>query len=150
MAAARHAGTAAERRALGVYVKLHRCTDVLRGRSTQYFAGHRLTYSQFATLEVLFHLGPLCQRDIGVKVLKSGGNLTLVIDNLEKAGLVERTPSAADRRQKVVALTAAGRALIAGIFPEHARRITASLAVLTAREQEQLARLCKKLGRALA
>jgi MarR family 2-MHQ and catechol resistance regulon transcriptional repressor len=150
MTATRHAGSAAEQRALDVYVKLHRCTDVLRARSTQFFAEHGLSYSQFAALEVLYHVGPLCQRDIAAKVLKSGGNLTMVIDNLEKAGLVERRPAAQDRRQKVVRLTAKGRKLIAGIFPEHAARITEAVAVLSAREQEQLARLCRKLGLSLA
>ena len=146
MATSRRSGGPAEQRALDAYVKLHRATDSLRARSTHFFASHNLTYSQFATLEVLYHVGPLCQRDIGAKVLKSGGNLTLVIDNLEKAELVERRPSTEDRRQKVVALTPKGRRLMAAIFPEHARRISASMSVLTSREQEQLARLCRKLG----
>jgi len=148
--ATRETGETAEQRALDVYVKLHRCTDVLRARSSQFFAEHGLSYSQFATLEVLYHVGPLCQRDIAAKVLKSGGNLTMVVDNLEKAGLVDRRPAAEDRRQKVVRLTPKGRKLIAGIFPEHAARITAAMAVLSAREQEQLARLCRKLGLSLA
>lgn len=146
MAASRHDGSRAEQRALDAYVKLHRCTDRLRHRSTRFFARHDLTYSQFATLEALYHLGPLCQRDIAARVLKSDGNLTLVIDNLEKAGLVERHPAPEDRRQKMVDLTDDGRGLIAGIFPEHAARIAESMAVLSAREQEQLARLCRKLG----
>jgi len=150
MSATRYQGNAPEQRALDVYVKLHRCTDLLRARSTRHFARHDLTYSQFATLEVLYHVGPLCQRDIAAKVLKSGGNLTLVIDNLEKAKLVERHPSEEDRRQKVVRLTRKGRGLIGAIFPEHAARITAAMATLSAREQEELARLCKKLGLSLA
>ncbi len=136
-------------RALDAYVKLHRCTNLLRSRSAQFFATHGLTYSQFATLEVLYHRGPLCQRDIAAKVLTSGGNLTLVVDNLERAGMVVRRAAPEDRRRKLVTLTAKGRRLIAGIFPEHARRIDSSLQALTGREQEQLARLCKKLGLAL-
>jgi len=138
-----------QQRALDVYVKLHRCTEMLRARSTRFFAAHDLTYSQFATLEALYHLGPMCQRDVAGKVLKSDGNLTLVIDNLEKAKLVRRQPSRQDRRQKLVALTASGRKLMEAIFPEHAARIAESMSVLCAGEQEQLARLCKRLGLSL-
>ena len=140
----------AEQRALDVYVKLHRCTEMLRARSTRFFAAHDLTPSQFATLEALYNVGPMCQRDVADKILKSGGNLTLVIDNLEKAKLVRRHLSADDRRQKLVALTERGRELMDGIFPDHAARITRSIAVLSEGEQEQLARLCKKLGLHLA
>jgi len=35
-------------------------------------------------LEYLYHKAYLCQRDIAAKVLKSTGNITLVINNLEK------------------------------------------------------------------
>ena len=135
MPAARGRDTTQQESALDAYIKLHRCTNLLRSRSTQFFAEHGLTYGQFATLEALYHVGPLCQKDIAVKV----------IDNLEKSGLVARRTSARDRRQKVVNLTAKGRALIGDIFPEHAGRITASLGALSVQEQQLLARLCKKL-----
>lgn len=146
---ARRAAAADQQRALDLYVKLHRCTETLRSRSAAFFAAHDLTYSQFATLEALYHVGPMCQRDVAGKVLKSGGNLTLVIDNLEKAKLVRRQPSREDRRQNLVAVTAKGRKLMEKIFPDHAARITKSMSVLSAREQEQLARLCRKLGLSL-
>jgi MarR family 2-MHQ and catechol resistance regulon transcriptional repressor len=45
----------------------------------------KLTISQFGVLEALYHKGPLCQRDIASKILKSTGNITLVIVNLEKS-----------------------------------------------------------------
>ena len=45
-----------------------------------------LSTSQFAVLDALLHLGPLCQKDLGEKILKTSGNMTMVIDNLEKGG----------------------------------------------------------------
>lgn len=139
--------SAAERRALDVYVKLHRAVSAIQARTNTFCGRHGLTVSQFATLEVLYHKGPLCQRDVASKILRSGGNLTLVVDNLEKSRLVERRVSQTDRREKVLHLTDEGRDLISRIFPEHASGIRSLMAELTGEEQEELARLCRKLGR---
>ena len=97
-------------------------------------------------LESLLHLGPLTQGVIGRKLLKSSGNITVVIDNLEKRGLVRRDRSTEDRRQVFVSLTPEGEELIRRIFPEHARAITDEFSALTPDEQRELGRLCKKLG----
>ena len=108
----------------------------------------KLTPSQFGVLEALLHLGPLCARDLAKKILRSKGNLTLVVENLEKSGLVARTARVEDRRYLTVELTKKGRNLIAGMFPRHARLIVGSFGALTPKEQEELRRICRKLGRA--
>ena len=146
--ATRQAVSAAETRALDTFVKLLRATNTLRARLVPRLLEHELTETQFGVLEVLYHKGPLCQREIGDKLLTSGGNITLVVDNLEKRRLVERVREATDRRFVTVYLTAAGRKLIARVFPSHARRITDAMGALGAGEQEELARLCRKLGTA--
>jgi len=46
----------------------------------------------------------------------------------------------------VVELTGEGRRRIADFFPRHAAAITREMATLEADEQEELARLCRKLG----
>jgi MarR family 2-MHQ and catechol resistance regulon transcriptional repressor len=133
-------------RALGAYVKLMRAADSVTTRVHRHLARAGLTVSQFAALEALHHLGPLTQKDIARKILKSGGNITMVIDNLEKRGLVTRTRGAEDRRRVFVRLTPTGAGIIGRIFPGHAEGITGAMAVLTPAEQEQLSRLCRKLG----
>ena len=70
----------------------------------------------------------------------------MVIDNLEKSGLVRRDRFEADRRFYIVHLTDKGYHLINKIFPLHASVIAKDLGVLTAAEQDALGRLCKKLG----
>jgi MarR family 2-MHQ and catechol resistance regulon transcriptional repressor len=105
-----------------------------------------LTVSQFGVLEALYHIGPMCQRDIAKKTLKSTGNMTTVIDNLEKRGLVERRRSTEDRRYIAVHITEIGQQLIEDIFPEHNRRVEKCFAVLEPEERVELGRLCKKLG----
>ena len=83
---------------------------------------------------------------IAHKILKTGGNLTLVVKNLEKRGLVQRRQSPEDRRYFSLHLTAKGKRVIAEVFPKHAARITEVLEALTPSEQAELARLSKKLG----
>lgn len=141
--------SSSERRALGVYVRLHRALNSIQALTNGFCARHGLTTSQFATLEALYHKGPMCQRDLARSILRSGGNLTLVVDNLEKRGLVLRCPSKDDRREKVVELTESGRKRIRKIFPDHARNISELFSSLTADEQEELGRLCRVLSRSI-
>lgn len=132
--------------ALDTMIKLTRATDTFMARVARHNTHPGLTVTQFATLEVLHHLGPMSQADICGKLLKSGGNTTLVVDNLEKQGLVVRCRDENDRRVVVVELTEAGRELIGSIFPAHAAAVAEEMSVLTAEEQIQLGQLCKKLG----
>jgi MarR family 2-MHQ and catechol resistance regulon transcriptional repressor len=140
-------GTAKERRALGAYIKLLRAADSVRHRAMAHLAADALTPGQFGALEVLLHRGPLCQKEIAAKLLVSGGNITMVIDNLEKRGLAERRRDPGDRRYITVALTAAGRRLISRIFPRHVAHVIAELSVLTPAEQDRLGELCRRVGK---
>lgn len=141
-----HRGTAEESRALGAYVKLMRAANSVTARIHRHLADAHLTVSQFGVIEALYHLGPLTQGEIARKILKTSGNVTLVIDNLEKRGLVARMHKQRDRRCFVIHLEEKGRRLMNDLFPPHASRIIREMNVLTSKEQEELARLCKKLG----
>jgi len=139
-------GNREESRALKTYVKLMRAAESVTARTHRHLAAKGLTISRFAVLEALYHLGPLSQREIGRKILRSSGNITMVIDNLEKAGLVRRERNEADRRFFIVHLTDKGYNLINKLFPPHAAVIAKDLGALTAAEQDALGQLCKKLG----
>src|SRR5689334_7755194 len=145
-----HRGTEAEVRALDAFIKLSRASDTVGVHAQSSYADTGLTPSQFGTLETLYHLGPMCQSEIGKKILRSSGNITLVIDNLEKRGLVRREREEGDRRRVSVQLTPDGRKLIARVFPSHVAAITAAFGALSPEEQAELDRLCKKLGKAVA
>jgi MarR family 2-MHQ and catechol resistance regulon transcriptional repressor len=134
-------------RALQTFIKLNRATESLMARLNRRGTIYPLSSSQFAVLEALYHLGSLTQGQVSVKVLKSTGNITLVIDNLEKAGYVRRARESDDRRMVTIHITEAGKGLIEQIFPTHAQAIREELAVLTDEEQELLSRLCVKLGK---
>jgi MarR family transcriptional regulator, 2-MHQ and catechol-resistance regulon repressor len=142
----RHKGATREKRALAAYINLLRATNTVSSQSMKHLDAHGLTPSQFAVLEALYHVGPMCLSDLARKILRTSGNLTMVVDNLEKSGMVKRVQSATDRRYFSVEITDKGRELIARIFPEHAEQIATLMARLSADEQETLRELCRKLG----
>ncbi len=133
-------------RALNTYTKLMRAAESVTSRVHRVLAEPKLTISQFGVLEALYHKGPLCQRDIASKILKSTGNITLVIDNLEKNGLVQRVRDNEDRRYLTIHLTESGTDLIKKVFADVEAAIVTEMATLSENEQELLGQLCKKLG----
>jgi MarR family 2-MHQ and catechol resistance regulon transcriptional repressor len=139
-------GTTEETRALDAFIKLMRAANTVTERIHGHLAPLQLTTSQFGVLEMLHHLGSLCQREIAEKLLKSGGNVTLVLDNLEKRGLVKRKRSQQDRRFVMVHLTDDGSRLMSEVFPRHVAAVVREMGSLTPSEQEELDRLCRKLG----
>jgi len=139
-------GTSEERQALDLYIKLSRAAESVNQRVNRHLQDVHLTVSQFGVLEALYHLVPLTPGQLCEKILRSTGNLTLVIDNLEKRQLVMRTQNPEDRRSTIVELTAVGKALIEEIFPQHVATVVQEVAVLTPEEQSQLAALCRKVG----
>lgn len=136
-----------EHLALGAYVKLMRAANSARNFASRSLSGTGVTLTQFAVLEALYHLGPMSLSDIAQKVLTTGGNLTMVVGNLEKQGLAKRQKCPEDRRVLIVVLTAKGRSLIRTIFPRHAAAILQFLSVLSPEQQAQLGELCRKLGK---
>jgi MarR family 2-MHQ and catechol resistance regulon transcriptional repressor len=139
-------GSRNEVRALSAFVKLVRAAESVSARIHRHLADTGLSVSQFGVLEAIYHRGSLSQSEIAKKVLKSTGNITLVIDNLEKMDLVKRERQENDRRYYAVRLTAKGRKLISGIFPRHAAKIMEEMSALSSAEQEALGCLCRKLG----
>ncbi len=136
--------------ALTLWVKLARTYATFGRRTLDDIRSYGLTQPQFGVLESLGHLGEITLGDLSRKTLSSCGNITVVVDNLEKEGLVLRRHCTEDRRVIYVRLTPKGTKLFRAIFPRHARCITDLAAVLTEEEQEHLAGLLKKLGTGLA
>jgi MarR family 2-MHQ and catechol resistance regulon transcriptional repressor len=147
----RHRGRPDEVQALNAFIKLARSVNAVQARLLPPLQKEfGLTESQLAVLEALHHLGPLPQGELCRKILRSGSNVTTVVDNLERDRLVRRVRGEDDRRVQVVHLTDRGRSLIGRAFPVHAERITQVMNALTREEQRELGRLCRKLGTAAA
>ena len=140
-------GKPTETRTLDTFIKLTRCNNSVLTYLSERNTLDDLTPSQFAVLEALYHLGAMNLGEISAKVLKSGSNLTTVVDNLERDGLVRRERSTADRRVIHIHITDPGRRKIETVLPVHVAALVEAFSVLNPEEQETLGRLCKKLGK---
>ena len=110
--------------ALSTFIKLMRAAESVSATVHSELQRAGLTVSQFGILEALYHLGPMVQKELADKILKSPGNITMVINNLEKRGLIVREKSRSDRRVSIITASDKGLQLVDTIFPAHARRIT--------------------------
>jgi MarR family 2-MHQ and catechol resistance regulon transcriptional repressor len=133
-----------------LWVVLARAHGALASYVEQCISTEGLCLSDFMVLEVLLHKGPMTISEIGAKVLLANASMTAAVDRLEEKSLVIRRSSDSDRRIRMVQLTKRGRAVITDLYARHARDIEAVTNVLTAREQDQLRSLLKKLGLAAA
>ncbi|MFD9891461.1 MarR family winged helix-turn-helix transcriptional regulator [Amycolatopsis sp. NPDC059027] len=89
--------------------------------------------------------GPLTMTELTERLSTDKPYTTLIVDDLEERGLVERAVSPADRRRKIVTITEAGLAVFAT-----AERILneppAELLALEPAEQAELDRILAKLA----
>ncbi len=135
--------------ALSMWVKLARAYSTFGKKTNESIRSFGLTEPQFGVLETLGHLGPMTIGSLCRKQLVSGGNMTLVVDNLERDKMVRRIHSVEDRRTIIVELTEKGQALFEEIFPKHAEDVAKFASVLSDEEIATLSQLLKKLGKAL-
>jgi MarR family 2-MHQ and catechol resistance regulon transcriptional repressor len=132
--------------AVRAYVKLMRASRSVLARVEPVLAARGLTPTQLGVLEALLHKGAMTHRDLGRKVLISAGNVSDVVDKLERRELVARARDPADRRAVRVELTGPGRALIEDLFPRHAADIARAMAGLSSGELRELGALLRRLG----
>lgn len=118
----------------------------VRRRETQTIRAGGLTVAQFAVIEVLYHKGALPVQTITKKALTTSGNMTMVIQNLKKRGLVEKLENPKDKRSYLVNITDKGRELFEEIFPGHLENINQIFSVLDEEEKNELIKIMRKLG----
>jgi len=143
----KYKGTTREIKSLNAFINLLRATNSLEARLSKNLDKFNLTTSQFGVLEALYHLGTMSQKEIGEKMLKSGGNITKVVDNLEKKSLLIREKNLQDRRFYNIKLTQNGKSLIEKIFPDHVKEIVKEFEILTDSELVELRKITRYLGK---
>jgi DNA-binding MarR family transcriptional regulator len=92
--------------------------------------------------------------ELSRRMLVTGGNITGIVDQLERAGLIVRTEDPADRRVYLVKLTKEGRRQFEQMAVEHESWIVELLSGIPKREQrtlnESLTRLRAQLTREIS
>jgi DNA-binding MarR family transcriptional regulator len=106
-----------ETTAMAVFGRIFRLARVGGDEVEKVYARYGIGRPEFDVLATLRRSGPPYQLSPGAlagSMMLSSGGTTARLDRLERAGLVERSPSPTDRRSVLVRLTDAGREIVDG------------------------------------
>ena len=128
-------------------VAVLRAYGTLQRLMEPYFADFDLTPPQFQVLciAIRFREAPPTQRQLARDLYVSFPNVTFLLKRLERKGLIERNGNPADRREKYVSVSAAGRKLLKRIWLVHQRQMDLVMHGLTAAERKEMTRLLNKM-----
>jgi len=133
--------------ALRIWLRLLTCTQMIerrvRSRLRERFATTLPRFDLMAQLER--QPGGLKMNELSRMLMVTGGNVTAIVDQLEREGLVERLDDAADRRAFRIRLTPLGRKTFAEMARAHEEWVVELLAGLSRREHDELLKLLAKL-----
>ncbi len=135
-----------ESRAIRLFHTIRSTSDQLEAASLFLLSAANLTLSQFLVMESLAHNGPLIQKSIGEIIGRSGGNITMVIRNLVKAGYVRQERSGVDGRQRKISMTSEGYDLFMSIYPTFIDTYVNIFDSLPGKDQKRLIRLCASIS----
>lgn len=134
------------KKALETWEKLARVFNDFSKDNAKKIKAYGLTLPQFSIIETLGNLGSMKIGELNNSMIYNGGNMTLVLDQLEKMKYTRRTNSPTDRRAIIIELTDEGFKLFNKIYPDHAITIGERFARLNASEQIELETLLTRLA----
>ncbi len=133
---------------MAVVGRLHRLAGLLDAELAPVFAEVGLGNGDFDVLASLRRAGApfrLTPGQLAATTLVTSGAVTKRVDRLERAGLVERSVSAADARSREIALTPQGQHLVDDVVVRHWANEERLLAPLTAADRATLVSLLRTL-----
>lgn len=130
---------------LKLMISLSRSLSMVHKETMRNMKDFGLTPSQFMVLEVLYHKGDMRVCEITEKILTSGGNMTVVIQNLTKENYVIKKATPGDRRSYQLSLTEKGRSIMEEVFPRHLEIMKETMDGLDEEEKVTLIGLLKKM-----
>ena len=138
-----------DHQALRLWLRLLTCTQLIeRGVRARLRGRFDTTLPRFDLMSQLWRYpGGLKMNELSRHLMVTGGNITGIVDPLEKEGLVERRAEPADRRAYRVQLTRAGRKAFAEMARAHEEWVVEMLAGLSQREQAEIFRLLGNMKR---
>lgn len=134
---------------LSTWVELMKAFSKIRTLELELIEANGLTIGQFSLLELLHHRG---SQSIGAATklaMSTPGNMTVVVKNLAKQGLIRVEKDPKDKRVTTVSITDEGTELMGSLFPEHSQRIHRFLSGLDNDEKETVKSLLRKLNKSL-
>ena len=139
--------TVEDHRALRLWLRLLTCSQLIERRvRSRLRSRFDTTLPRFDLMSQLErHPAGLKMGELSRLLMVTGGNVTGIVDQLVKEGLVERVDDAADRRAWRVRLTRAGDKAFAEMAREHEAWVVELLAGLTRKESDALMQLLARL-----
>jgi MarR family 2-MHQ and catechol resistance regulon transcriptional repressor len=135
-----------ETRVLRLFHTIRSTADQLEAATLSLLSQSSLTLSQFLVMESLAHNGPMNQKTIGTHIGRSGGNITMVIRNLVKAGYVRQERFGADGRQRRISMTSEGYDLFMKVYPVFIVTYINMFKPLVGKDQKRLIKLCASIS----
>lgn len=141
----RRPGPASRQAAVSAWLRLLK-VQALCEREIRRTLGDGFTLPQFDVLNQLARRPEgMTSVELARQLVTTAGNLTGIVDRLEREGLVRRTPHPADRRAVRLTLTARGRRVVRAAVPTHHRTVARLMAALPRRDVERLRALLGRL-----
>jgi DNA-binding MarR family transcriptional regulator len=133
--------------ALRIWLRLLTCTQLIERRVRsglrEEFGTTLPRFDLMAQLER--HRDGLKMNELSRMLMVTGGNVTTIVDQLEKEGLVERLDEPDDRRAFRIRLTRNGDKSFAEMARAHEEWVVELLAGMSRREQDELLKLLAKV-----
>jgi len=130
-------------------LNIYYTASCLKKQVDEFLRPFGLTDVQFNALMLLqYQSGTkegLSQAQLSAMMLVNRANTTALIDRMEKAGLVVRTPDTSDRRYNIVKLTARSKKLLVEVEPLYAKEVKKIMAVFKETEQKRLIAMLEKI-----
>jgi DNA-binding MarR family transcriptional regulator len=119
---------------LVVLLTLH---NAIQRRGDTFFQDYGLTDAQFNILNLIgLADGPLDQWVLTERLLVGKSSVSIVLNRMVKAGLIQRGEHARDRRRVVLSLTRKGRELWRKIAPRYSEGVREIFSVLPRKRRE--------------
>jgi DNA-binding MarR family transcriptional regulator len=133
--------------ALRIWLRLLTCTQLIERRVRsglrEEFATTLPRFDLMAQLER--HREGLRMNELSRLLMVTGGNITAIVDQLEKEGQVERLDDSADRRAFRIRLTRSGEKSFLEMARAHEQWVVELLGGLSRKEHDELLKLLAKL-----
>ena len=136
-----------DHRALRIWLRLLTCTQMIerqvRTRLREQFGTTLPRFDLLAQLER--HPEGLKMNELSRLLMVSGGNVTAIVDQLEKEGQVERLDEPSDRRAFRIRLTRSGEKAFGEMAGAHEDWVVELLSGMSKKDQDELLRLLAKV-----
>jgi DNA-binding MarR family transcriptional regulator len=130
-------------------LRLLRTTNDLIEAFCEHLAHHGISQGRFTVLMMLNRApdSPVMPSQLAERCGVTKASITGLVDSLERDGLVERLPSAEDRRAVFVQLSAKGREFLGRLLPHHFARTNELMSEFTPEDHAAMHHLLEKLAR---